>query len=111
MKAIRSMNKEEKKAMDAAIRKACLETCEKFEIDYDTVMIYILHFYYGFGRKRLTKFHKTLVKERTEMKKWYSADVGQDETDIHFFAMRQKLKARGIDVEALRNEILTEVGT
>jgi hypothetical protein len=110
MKAIRSMTKEEKKARDAEVRQACVEICNKFEVDYDTMMIYILHFAYGYGLKRIKEFHRTLIAEREEMKKWYSADIGQNETDIHFFAMRQKLKAKGIDVEAIREELLREAG-
>ena len=110
MKAIRSMTKEEKKARDASVRQACVEVCNKFEIDYDTVMIYILHFCYGSGDKRIRDFHRTLITEREDLKKWYSADKGQNETDIHFFAMRQKLKDKGIDVEKIREEILKECG-
>lgn len=110
MKAIRSMTKEEKKVRDAEVRKACVEICNKFEVDYDTMMIYILHFAYGFGNKRIREFHRTLIKEREELKKWYSAEIGQNESDIHFFAMRQKLKDKGIDVEAIREEILKEAG-
>ena len=109
MKAIRSMTKEEKKARDASIRNAVLEVCNKFEIDYDTMAIYILHFFYGFGEKRIREYHRTLIKEREELKRFYSADVGQDEADIHFFAMREKLKARGIDVEKIRNELMSEL--
>lgn len=109
MKAIRSTTKEEKKARDAEIRKACLEICEKFELDYDTMAIYILHSFYGFGEKRIREYHRTLIKEREELKRFYSADVGQDEADIHFFAMRQKLKQKGIDVEKIRNELMSEL--
>lgn len=104
------MTKEEKKVRDAEVRQACVEICNKFEVDYDTMMIYILHFYKGYGLKRIMDFHRTLIREREELKKWYSADVGQNEADIHFFAMRQKLKAKGIDVEAIRDELLREAG-
>jgi hypothetical protein len=103
------MTKEEKKARDASVRNAVLEVVNKFEIDYDTMMIYILHFYYGFGDKRIRDFHRTLITEREELKRFYSADVGQDEADIHFFAMRQKLKQKGIDVEAIREELMSEL--
>jgi hypothetical protein len=103
------MTKEERKAMDVAVRNACLETCEKFELDYDTMAIYILNVFYGFGEKRIREYHRTLIKEREELKRFYSADVGQDETDIHFFAMREKLKAKGIDVEKIRNELMAEL--
>ena len=52
MKAIRSMTKEERKAMDSEIRRRCVEIC----------------------------------------------------------AMREKLKADGIDVEAIRNDLMKEAG-
>ena len=106
MKAIRSMTKEERKAMDVQVRLACVEACEKYEIDYDTMAIYILHEYYGFGPKRIREYHENLIREREELKRWYGADYGQNETDIHFFAMREKLKKDGIDVEKLRDELM-----
>ena len=104
MKAIRHITKEEKRLRDAEIRKQCVAICNKFEIDYDTVMIYILHYYYGSGLKRIKEFHKTLIKERNELKEFYMAD--DKDADIHFYAMRQKLKAEGIDVEAIREELI-----
>ncbi len=110
MKAIRSMTKEEKKVRDAEVRQACVDICNKFEVDYDTMIIYMLHFRNGWGNKRIKEFHRDLIAEREELKKWYSADVGQNESDIHFFAMRQKLKDKGIDVEAIREELLREAG-
>lgn len=109
MKAIRPMTKQERKAMDAEIRKRCVEICNEFELDYDTMMIYILHFYKGYGDKRIRDFHRVLMKERAELKKWYSADYGQEDTQIHFFAMRQKLKAKGIDVEKIRDDLMREL--
>lgn len=108
MKAIRSMSKEERKAMNAEIRRRCVEICERYELDYDTMAIYILHFYYGFGLKRIKEYHRRLIKERNELKAWYSADNTQEDSDIHFFAMRQKLKDKGIDVEAIQNELMRE---
>lgn len=110
MKAIRSMNKQEKKAMDSEIRRRVVEICNQFELDYDTMAIYILHFYYGFGEKRIRKYHKSLIQERAELKEWYSADYGQEDSDIHFFAMRQKLKEKGIDVEKISRELMQECG-
>lgn len=107
MKAIRAITKEEKRLRDAEIRKQCVEICNKFEVDYDTVMIYILHYYYGFGLKRIKEFHKTLIQERNELKEFYRAD--DKDPDIHFYAMRQKLKSEGIDVEAIREEIMKGV--
>ena len=109
MRAIRPMTKEERKAMNSEIRRNCVDICNKYELDYDTMMIYILHFGYGCGNKRLLEFHKMLVKERNELKQWYGADNTQEDSDIHFFAMRQKLKEKGIDVEKIRDEVMREV--
>ena len=109
MKAIRSMSKQERKAMDSEIRKRCVEICNQFELDYDTMAIYILHFYYGFGKKRIKEYHKHLVRERAELKEYYGADKSQEDSDIHFFAMREKLKAKGIDVEAISKEVISSV--
>ena len=38
-----------------------------------------------------------------------SADYGEEDPRIHFFAMREKLKEKGIDVEAIRDEVMSEV--
>lgn len=104
MKARRVVSGEEKRIRDKEIQKQCVTICNKFEVDYDTVMIYILHYYYGFGLKRIKEFHKTLIKERAELKEFYQAD--DKDPYIHFYAMRQKLKADGIDVEAIREELM-----
>lgn len=104
MKARRVISGEEKRIRDKEIKKQCVLICNQFEVDYDTVMIYILHYYYGFGLKRIKEFHKTLIKERAELKEFYQAD--DKDPDIHFYAMRQKLKADGIDVEAIREELM-----
>lgn len=108
MRAIRSMTKEERKAMDSEIRRRCVEICNQYEIDYDTIMIYVQHFYKGWGDKRIRDFHRVLIKEREELKKFYEAD--DEDPYIHFFAMREKLKADGIDVEAIRNDLMKEAG-
>ena len=104
MKARRVISSEEKRIRDKEIKRQCVVICNQFEVDYDTVMIYILHYYYGFGLKRIKEFHKTLIKERAELKKFNQAD--DKDPDIHFYAMRQKLKADGIDVEAIREELM-----
>lgn len=106
MKAIRCRTKEEKKALDKEIERRCVEVCNQFELDYDTMAIYILHFYYGFGLKRIKEYHRHLIQERAELKEFYAAD--EKDPDIHFFAMREKLKRRGIDVEAIQKELMAE---
>jgi hypothetical protein len=45
-----------------------------------------------------------MIKERNELKEFYMAD--DKDPDVHYYAMRQKLKAEGIDVEAIREELM-----
>lgn len=104
MKARRVESAEEKRIRTKVIQKECVNVCNKFEVDYDTVMIWILHHYYGFGLKRIKEFHKTMIQERNELKEFYMAD--DKDPDVHFYAMRQKLKAEGIDVEAIREDLM-----
>jgi hypothetical protein len=104
MKAIRSMSKEERKAMNAEIRRQCVEMCSQFELDYDTMIVYVMHYKFGFGPKRIRKLLETIAKERKELKEYYCTEKYGDGT--HFFAMREWLKKDGIDVEELQNEIL-----
>ena len=107
MRARRQMTSQERKIMDKEIQKQCVEVSDQFELDYDTVQIFALYTYLGFGKKRIIEFHKHMVKVRNELKEFYCAD-DKDPT-IHFFAMRQRLKEKGIDVEAIRDEVMKEV--
>jgi hypothetical protein len=106
MKARRQMTSQERKIMDKEIQKHCVEVSDQFELDYDTAQIFALYTYLGLGKKRITEFHKHMVKVRNELKEFYCAD--DKDPDIHFFAMRQKLKEKGIDVEAIREEVMRE---
>lgn len=104
MKAIRSMSKEERKAMNAEIRRQCVEMCSQFELDYDTMIVYVMHFKFGYGPKRIRELMKTIEKERKELKEHYCSEEYNDST--HFFAMREWLKKDGIDVEKMHDEII-----
>lgn len=97
----------EKRAMKKEIQKQCAEICNQFELDYDTVQIYIQFFYKKWTLEEIIDYHKVLVKERNELKEFYEAD--DKDPDIHFFAMREKLKAKGIDVEAISKEVMSSV--
>jgi hypothetical protein len=100
------MTAQERNAMNKEIQRQCVAASEQFELDCDTVQIFALYTYLGLGKKRITEFHKHMVKVRNELKEFYCAD--DKDPDIHFFAMRQKLKEKGIDVEAIREEVMRE---
>ena len=106
MKAIRSMTKEERKAMNAEIRKRCVEVSNQYELDYDTMQIFVLFFHKKWPLEEIIDYHRVMVRERNELKEFYEAD--DKDPDIHFFAMRSKLKEKGIDVEAIRDLIMGE---
>ena len=106
MKARRVISAEEKRIRDKEIQRECIRICNQFELDYDTMAIYILHHFYGFGVKRIEEYHRHLIRERNELKEFYEAD--DKDPNIHFYAMRQKLKADGIDVAAISEKLTRE---
>lgn len=108
VKAIRSMSKEERKAMNAEIRMQCVKTCEQLELDYDTMIAYVLNIELGYGEKRLKEFFKKVIEARKDLKEFYECEERNDDT--HFHAMREHLKHNKIDIEKIRNEILSQQG-
>ena len=48
-----------------------------------------------------------MVRERNELKEFYEAD--DKDPDIHFFFFLQKLKEKGVDVEAISKEVMSGV--
>lgn len=104
MKAIRSMSKEERKAMNAEIRRQCVELNSQFELDYDTMIVYVMHYEFGFGPKRIRKLLETITKERAALKEFYCTEKYDD---THFYAMREWLKRDGIDIEKLQEELIS----
>jgi hypothetical protein len=104
MNAIPHRTKSEKRALQKEIQKQCVATCNQLELDYDTMQIYIQFFYKKWPLEEIIDYHKVMVRERNELKEFYEAD--DKDPDIHFFAMREKLKAKGIDVEAISKEVM-----
>lgn len=97
---MRLTNKEQK-ALENEIKKQCVETTEKYELDIDTVTIWVLHTKFGFGIKRITEFYHEMFSERKKAQEFYKSE---NDEDIAEFAMRYKLKQDGIDVEKLHRD-------
>ena len=106
MKAARSMTKQERKIMEKQIQRGCVEVSNKYELDYDTMQIFVQFFHKAWPLEEIIDYHRVMVKERDELKEFYEAD--DKDPDIHFFAMRLKLKEKGIDVEDIRNKVMSE---
>lgn len=88
------------RATAAAIKeidRQILERDEAFSIDTDAMVLWTLHVYCGFGKKRLERFYRNMVQEHIHMRELYETDDTYPE--------RYKLKTLcGVDVEELNNE-------
>lgn len=79
------------------INRQILEHDEAYSLDMDAMVLWTLHIYCGFGKKRLEKFYRDMIKEHIRMRKYYEIDDTYPE--------RLKLKDFcDVDVEALNDE-------
>lgn len=88
----------EKKALDEEIRKQCVDVTGQYELDLDTVAIYILHTVFGFGEKRLTRFYSAMFAKRKEIQAYYQGERHDNTAEV---AMRHRLQQDGIDVKKM----------
>jgi len=91
----------DRKAINAEIRRQCIEQTAQYEAELDVVVLYALHNIFGFGKERLERFYREMFKLRNEMKQRYG--TSEDDT-MGDFAMYVKLKEIGVDVQALYDE-------
>ena len=70
------------------------------------MQIFVQFFHKEWSLEEIIDYHRVMVRERNELKEFYEAD--DKDPDIHFFAMRSKLKEKGIDVEAIRDLVMGE---
>lgn len=100
------LSAKQKRAMDIEIRRQCVEITKEYEVDLDTIPIYILHKHFGFGKKRIEQFYKLMHEEKKQMKERFASDQSAtDESDIDVVAMRFFLKQDGIDVQEMYDEL------
>ena len=79
------------------IDRQILERDEAYSLDIDAMVLWTLHVYLGFGKKRLERFYRDMLKEHIHMREVYEMDDTYPE--------RYKLKELcNVDVEALNNE-------
>lgn len=101
MKAIvNNITNKQRKAMLSEIRRQCVENTRQYEKELDSVVLYILHRHFGFGKERLGRFYDLMFKERYEMQRFFMDEDGECITE---YAMRQELLKDGIDVDAMYN--------
>lgn len=92
------LNAQQRKAMLREIRAQIAENNAQYESDYEAMMLWVLHKYYGFGKKRLLEFRQNYIQEAKLLKSFYEL-----EDDITYPA-KVRLKEMGVDIEALLKE-------
>lgn len=101
MKAnINKLTNAQKKAIEAEVRRTAVEETRRYEIELDSVTLWVLHRFFGFGQKRLQRFYDLMFSERKEMQDFFET---KDDC-IAECAMRSFLKNDGIDVEKMYND-------
>jgi hypothetical protein len=84
-------------AMMHEINQQCLDADARYSLDIDTMVLWSLHRYLGFGAKRLRQFYEEMVTEHKAMREYYQMD--------EMYPERYKLKEIGVDVEAWQKEL------
>ena len=100
----RQLTKAEEKRMneliDQAVREEVLRVDAEFRVDVDSMILYVLHVHYGFGKKRLREFWDMFIDEHKALRNYYQMHSPGDGG----YLARYKLKQIGVDVEAWEAE-------
>ena len=96
MKARYGMTSQGRSAMVKEINRQIAEQEEKYIRGIDTMILWMLHVEFGFGKQRLERAYKAIGREYEEMRKFFETD--------DTFPAEYKLKEIGVDMEKLRNE-------
>lgn len=90
----------EKKAMDMEIKRQLAEMDKKNMEEVDAVVLYVLMTEFGFGEKRLRRFHDTFSEQITALVNRYQLDSDDD-----VWLCTEMLKRRGIDISQWNKEL------
>ena len=90
-----------KKAMMHEIHQQVLEMDRQYQLDVDTMVLWGIRQYTGWGPKKLKDFYLFMFKEHMRMREYYEMDDTYPE--------RKKLKDIGVDIEKWYEELLDKV--
>ena len=79
-----------------------LEKDKGYQLDIDTMVLWSLNQFAGWGPKRLRDFYLFMMNEHLRMREFYELD--------DLYPERHKLKERGVDIEAWYSEFFDEEG-
>ena len=79
-----------------------LEKDKGYQLDIDTMVLWSLNQFAGWGPKKLRDFYFFMMKEHLRMREFYELD--------DLYPERHKLKEKGVDIEAWYSELFDEEG-
>ena len=89
-------------AMVHEINQQILEKDKEYQLDIDTMVLWSLKQFAGWGPKKLRAFYLFMMKEHLRMREFYELD--------DLYPERHKLKEKGVDIEAWYSEFFDEEG-
>lgn len=94
-----SLNKAEQRALDQEIKRQIVENDRRFDMDKESMILWMLHTEFGFGSKRLKRAWELFYSESQRLRDHYLLDEGDEP-----WISRQKLKEMGCDIETWYQE-------
>ena len=91
-----------KKAMMHEIHQQVLEMDRQYQLDVDTMVLWGIRQYTGWGPKKLKDFYLFMFNEHMRMRKYYEMD--------DMYPERKKLKDIGVDIEKWYEELRDKGG-
>lgn len=79
-----------------------LEKDKEYQLDIDTMVLWSLNRFAGWGPKKLRDFYFFMMDEHLRMREFYELD--------DLYPERHKLKEKGVDLEAWYSELFDEEG-
>lgn len=89
-------------AMVHEINQQILQRDKDYQLDIDTMVLWSLKQFAGWGPKKLREFYIFMMKEHLRMREFYELD--------DLYPERHKLKEKGVDIEAWYSEFFDEEG-
>lgn len=91
-----------REAMLHEINQQILQKDKEYQLNLDTMVLWSLRQFAGWGPKKLRDFYLFMFKEHLRMREFYELD--------DLYPERHKLKERGVDIEEWYSELFDEEG-
>ena len=92
------LSKKEQKVLDEKINQQIIENHRQFTDDFDYMVMWILHRYFGFGFDRLRRFYDAFIVGNEALIKHYEM------SDAGVYIARKEMNAIGCNIEKWNKE-------